>query len=151
MLMNNLDPENAERPDDLVVYGGTGRAARDWACFDAMVRTLTTLADDEMTVKTWGGFAIDFSKDLPPWDAHGEDVGILKFGPRGGRRLVAHIDALVAAGDVNAWAPKAVRALAQEWPIRAIDTDGLRWTEIDFPADLDRARSMVGVQLRRAA
>src|SRR5262245_61356737 len=47
MLMNNLDPENAERPDDLVVYGGTGRAARDWACFDAMVRTLTTLADDE--------------------------------------------------------------------------------------------------------
>ncbi len=45
--MNNLDPEVAERPDDLVVYGGTGRAARDWASFDAMVRTLTTLADDE--------------------------------------------------------------------------------------------------------
>ena len=44
MLMNNLDPENAERPDDLVVYGGTGRAARDWRAFDAMVRTLTTLA-----------------------------------------------------------------------------------------------------------
>ncbi|HZG98173.1 MAG TPA: urocanate hydratase [Nocardioidaceae bacterium] len=47
MLMNNLDPEVAERPDDLVVYGGTGRAARDWPSFDAMVRTLTTLADDE--------------------------------------------------------------------------------------------------------
>jgi urocanate hydratase len=47
MLMNNLDPENAERPDDLVVYGGTGRAARDWASFDAMVRTLTTLREDE--------------------------------------------------------------------------------------------------------
>ena len=47
MLMNNLDPENAERPDDLVVYGGTGRAARDWRAFDAMVRTLTTLAADE--------------------------------------------------------------------------------------------------------
>jgi urocanate hydratase len=47
MLCNNLDPEVAERPDDLVVYGGTGRAARDWASFDAMVRTLTTLADDE--------------------------------------------------------------------------------------------------------
>ena len=41
------DPEVAERPDDLVVYGGTGRAARDWASFDAMVRTLTTLAEDE--------------------------------------------------------------------------------------------------------
>jgi urocanate hydratase len=47
MLMNNLDPEVAERPDDLVVYGGTGRAARDWGAFDAMVRTLTTLAPDE--------------------------------------------------------------------------------------------------------
>src|SRR3954453_19037026 len=47
MLMNNLDPENAERPDDLVVYGGTGRAARDWASFDALVRTLTTLGPDE--------------------------------------------------------------------------------------------------------
>jgi urocanate hydratase len=47
MLMNNLDPENAERPDDLVVYGGTGRAARDWKSFDAMVRTLTTLKQDE--------------------------------------------------------------------------------------------------------
>ncbi|MFD6030416.1 urocanate hydratase [Cellulosimicrobium funkei] len=47
MLMNNLDPEVAERPDDLVVYGGTGRAARDWPSFHAIVRTLTTLADDE--------------------------------------------------------------------------------------------------------
>jgi urocanate hydratase len=47
MLMNNLDPENAERPDDLVVYGGTGRAARDWKSFDAMVRTLSTLKPDE--------------------------------------------------------------------------------------------------------
>jgi len=47
MLMNNLDPEVAERPDDLVVYGGTGRAARSWDAFDAMVRTLQTLGDDE--------------------------------------------------------------------------------------------------------
>jgi len=47
MLMNNLDPENAENPDDLVVYGGTGKAARDWKSFDAMVRTLTTLEKDE--------------------------------------------------------------------------------------------------------
>ena len=47
MLQNNLDPEVAEHPDKLVVYGGTGRAARDWASFDAMIRTLTTLADDE--------------------------------------------------------------------------------------------------------
>src|SRR5436190_4799018 len=47
MLMNNLDPEVAERPEDLVVYGGTGRAARSWEAYDAIVRTLRTLADDE--------------------------------------------------------------------------------------------------------
>jgi urocanate hydratase len=47
MLMNNLDAEVAEHPDELVVYGGTGKAARTWASFDAMVRTLTTLKDDE--------------------------------------------------------------------------------------------------------
>ena len=47
MLMNNLDPEVAEHPDDLVVYGGTGRAARSWPAFDAIVRTLRSLADDE--------------------------------------------------------------------------------------------------------
>ncbi|WP_435771002.1 urocanate hydratase [Nocardioides sp. SYSU DS0651] len=47
MLMNNLDPEVAERPEDLVVYGGTGRAARSWEAYDALVRTLRDLRDDE--------------------------------------------------------------------------------------------------------
>jgi urocanate hydratase len=47
MLMNNLDPEVAEHPQDLVVYGGTGKAARDWNSYDAIVRTLTTLKLDE--------------------------------------------------------------------------------------------------------
>ncbi|MFI7430420.1 urocanate hydratase [Micromonospora sp. NPDC049836] len=47
MLMNNLDPEVAERPEDLVVYGGTGKAARDWPSYHALVRTLTGLRDDE--------------------------------------------------------------------------------------------------------
>ena len=47
MLMNNLDPDVAERPEDLVVYGGTGKAARNWSCFDAIVRTLRELEHDE--------------------------------------------------------------------------------------------------------
>ncbi len=47
MLMNNLDPDVAERPDDLVVYGGTGKAVRSWDAFDAIVRTLRNLEDDE--------------------------------------------------------------------------------------------------------
>lgn len=53
MLMNNLDPEVAEHPDDLVVYGGTGRAARSWPAFDALVRTLRSLeADETMLVQS---------------------------------------------------------------------------------------------------
>src|SRR6187455_1285434 len=47
MLMNNLDPDVAERPDELVVYGGTGKAARSWEAFDAIVASLRTLDDDE--------------------------------------------------------------------------------------------------------
>jgi urocanate hydratase len=50
MLMNNLDPDVAERPDDLIVYGGTGRAARSWAAFDAIVATLKRLEHDETLV-----------------------------------------------------------------------------------------------------
>ena len=53
MLQNNLDPEVAERPQDLVVYGGTGKAARDWKSFDALTRTLKTLkADETMLVQS---------------------------------------------------------------------------------------------------
>src|SRR5205814_7542054 len=47
MLMNNLDPEVAENPAQLIVYGGTGRAARSWEAFDAIVRSLTNLENDE--------------------------------------------------------------------------------------------------------
>ena len=53
MLQNNLDPEVAEHPEDLVVYGGTGKAARNWASFDALLRTLATLeADETMLVQS---------------------------------------------------------------------------------------------------
>src|ERR1700726_1971 len=47
MLMNNLDPEVAEKPEELVVYGGTGKAARNWECFEAIVATLKALESDE--------------------------------------------------------------------------------------------------------
>src|SRR3954462_1362843 len=47
MLMNNLDPEVAERPEDLVVYGGIGKAARNWECFDQIVSSLKTLEADQ--------------------------------------------------------------------------------------------------------
>src|SRR4030095_12931347 len=66
-----------------------------------LVDTHSTLGEEEMKVKLWQGFAIDFSKELAPWDADGENVGILKFGPRGGRRLVEHLAALIAAEEIN--------------------------------------------------
>ncbi|HHS50029.1 MAG TPA: urocanate hydratase, partial [candidate division Zixibacteria bacterium] len=47
MLMNNLDPDVAEDPDKLIVYGGTGKAARNWDCYEAIIRTLRELENDE--------------------------------------------------------------------------------------------------------
>jgi len=67
MLMNNLDPEVAERPEDLVVYGGTGRAARSWEAFDAIVRTLRTLKDDEtLLVQSGKPVAVFRTHDMAP-------------------------------------------------------------------------------------
>jgi urocanate hydratase len=72
-LMNNLDPEVAERPDDLVVYGGAARAARDWACFDAIVRELERLdADETLLVQS------------------GKPVGVYKTHPMAPRVLIAN-------------------------------------------------------------
>src|SRR5690348_3401733 len=73
MLMNNLDPEVAERPDDLVVYGGSGKAARDWASFDAIVRSLRSLEDDETLLVQ-----------------SGKPVGIFRTHPGAPRVLIAN-------------------------------------------------------------
>ena len=67
MLMNNLDPDVAERPEDLVVYGGTGRAARSWEAYDAIVRTLRTLGDDEtLLVQSGKPVAVFRTHDMAP-------------------------------------------------------------------------------------
>jgi urocanate hydratase len=67
MLMNNLDPDVAERPEDLVVYGGTGRAARSWDCFDAIVDSLRSLeADETLLVQSGKPVAIFRTHELAP-------------------------------------------------------------------------------------
>ncbi len=63
MLMNNLDPDVAERPQDLVVYGGNGRAARSWEAFDAIVRTLKRLKNDETLI-------VQSGKPVAVWKTH---------------------------------------------------------------------------------
>jgi len=73
MLMNNLDPEVAERPDDLVVYGGSGRAARSWEAFDAIVRSLRSLENDETLLVQ-----------------SGKPVGILRTHPFAPRVLISN-------------------------------------------------------------
>ena len=73
MLMNNLDPEVAERPQDLVVYGGIGRAARDWECYDAIVAALRHLAEDESLLIQ-----------------SGKPVGVFKTHPDAPRVLIAN-------------------------------------------------------------
>jgi urocanate hydratase len=98
MLMNNLDPEVAERPEDLVVYGGTGRAARSWEAFDAIVRTLRALADDEtllvqsgkpvavLRTHEWAPRVLIANSNLVPewatWDEFRrlEDLGLTMYG-----------------------------------------------------------------------
>src|SRR5579871_3997265 len=70
MLMNNLDPQVAERPDDLVVYGGNGRAARSWEAFDAIVRTLRRLSNDETLV-------VQSGKPVAVWKTHSRAPRVL--------------------------------------------------------------------------
>ena len=70
MLMNNLDPEVAERPEDLVVYGGNGRAARSWGAFDAIVRTLKRLKNDETLI-------VQSGKPVAVWKTHARAPRVL--------------------------------------------------------------------------
>ncbi len=73
MLMNNLDPDVAERPDDLIVYGGSGKAARNWACYEAITRALRSLEGDETLMVQ-----------------SGKPVGIFKTHPGAPRVLIAN-------------------------------------------------------------
>jgi urocanate hydratase len=73
MLMNNLDPEVAERPDELVVYGGSGKACRSWKAYDALVSTLQDLKDDETLLVQ-----------------SGKPVGVFSTHPRAPRVLISN-------------------------------------------------------------
>ncbi|MCD6186563.1 MAG: urocanate hydratase, partial [Desulfuromusa sp.] len=73
MLMNNLDPEVAERPEELVVYGGIGRAARDWECYDKIIEVLKRLEEDESLLIQ-----------------SGKPVGVFKTHPDAPRVLIAN-------------------------------------------------------------
>ncbi len=95
--------------------------------------------DEEMKVKVRDGLVVDMSKTMDPAEADGENLGIVKFGPKSAPRLVSILEDVVAAGGLRDWAPKAFREFAQEWPLHALGTRGYPWIEIDFPEDYQRA------------
>ena len=86
MLMNNLDPDVAERPDELVVYGGIGRAARNWECYDAIVRCLRELGDDETLLVQ-----------------SGKPVGVFRTHADAPRVLIANSNLVAALGHLGAF------------------------------------------------
>ena len=113
----------------------------------ALIDPRDDMGAEEMKVRLSNGFIAEFSKDMAVHRAHGENVGILKFGRQGGTRLAQHLDNLVQIGMTNAWAPLAFGALAREWPLVAVSTHRIPWTEIDFPEDLARAERILAPKL----
>jgi choline kinase len=95
--------------------------------------------DEEMKVKVRCGRVVEMSKQMDPAEADGENLGIVKFGPKGAAALVDIMDQLIAAGGLRDWAPRAFSEFAQTRPLYALGTRGLPWTEIDFPEDYQRA------------
>jgi choline kinase len=95
--------------------------------------------DEEMKVKVRDGLVVDMSKTMDPAEADGENLGIVKFGPRGAPLLVGILNQIVAGGGLREWAPKAFREFAQHYPLHAIGANGRPWIEIDFPEDFQRA------------
>lgn len=103
----------------------------------------TEYGDEEMKVQVRCGRVVDISKTMAPEQADGENLGVAKFGPEGARLLIEQADALIKAGDVKAWVPRAFKAFAARRPLHVIGTRGLPWTEIDFPEDYRRAVEVV--------
>lgn len=93
---------------------------------------------------------VDLGKDLPSASARGESLGMLKFDADGAQAILRTADALVSAGEHNAWVIEATRAVCSEVPIYGVNVAGHSWVEIDFPHDLDVARREVWPVIYRA-
>ena len=111
---------------------------------DALTVSLQSgMGDEEMKVKLQADRIVDNRNDMDPAGADGENVGVLKFSNIGSRILFQKADELVAKGVVNAWAPRAFQEICTSYPLYAVSTQELPWIEIDFPEDLERARTEI--------
>jgi choline kinase len=95
---------------------------------------------EDMKITLNGSLVIDFGKHLPRERAHAHNVGVAKFSAEGAARLADRLEWLVATGHENDWVPVAFGEFASRWPLVAVATAGLPWIEIDYIADLSRAR-----------
>jgi choline kinase len=100
-------------------------------------------SDEEMKVRVRRGLVTAIDKALPRGDVDGENVGIAKFGAAGAALLVDEMTAIVGAGGLREWLPRAFAAFSARRPLHAIETRGYPWIEIDFPEDYRRACSDV--------
>lgn len=99
--------------------------------------------DEEMKVRLRGGCITAIDKGLPAGDSDGENIGIGKFGPAGAVLIVEILNQIVGSGGVREWLPRAFAQFCRRRPLRAIESRGLPWIEIDFPEDYWRACSEV--------
>lgn len=103
----------------------------------------SSLEEEEMKVVFKGGRLQHISKGIASREAHGENLGILKFDRGGAQALLDEADRIVARGRCGDWAPAAVQGIAERVRIQGVDVRGLPWIEIDFPEDLEAAREQV--------
>jgi choline kinase len=103
----------------------------------------TGLGEEEMKVVTLDGRIRQISKNIPPQDADGENVGIIKLGAAGARLVFTVADECAKQGQWNFWVPFAIERLLDRQPFYAVSTNGLPWIEIDYVHDLERARKEV--------
>ena len=96
-------------------------------------------SDEEMKVRVRGGRVVEISKEIPPDEADGENIGIAKFGREGAAILVEEMDAIVRSGSLMDWLPSAFARFSRRRTLHAIDHRGYPWIEIDSPQDYWRA------------
>ncbi|MBI3652033.1 MAG: phosphocholine cytidylyltransferase family protein [Acidobacteria bacterium] len=99
----------------------------------------TALGDEEMKVKVRGERVIEISKTMPPQEADGENLGIVKFNANSAALLIEIMQRLITNGGQRDWAPRAFCEFAAARPLYAVDAQGYPWIEIDFPEDFQRA------------
>jgi len=95
--------------------------------------------EEEMKAKLDGDKLVDISKSMPVGEAHGENVGIAKFGTEGASLFVDLMNALIHNGRYQEWVPRVFQEFVTHRPLYTVDTDGYPWIEIDFPEDYHRA------------